>query len=405
MQAMKQLLAATYYRLLENTPTDHHRYLFDYSLDKRLCGIIGARGTGKTTLMLQHIKERLGSPNAIYFSADHIAFSQISLFEYIQDQYELEGIRNFFVDEIHKYPNWNQELKNIHDSFPDIKLTFSGSSSMDLIKGSYDLSRRALLYHMAGMSFREFLLFEDGIELPTYSFDTILSEHQKISEELSKIPRLRKRFAEYLSFGYYPFYFEDKDTFQQRILSVIEKTIYEDIASFYKLKTENLPYLKKILSYLATIPPSEVNTNNIAKAMRIDNKTVGSYLEMLEDTGLVRRIGIDQTGGPLLRKPDKIFLNNASLYYAITQGTGHDANPGTIRETFFVSMLQGAKHAAQYATKGDYTCNGVTFEIGGRNKDFKQIANLDKQALIVKDDILYSEGKRSIPLYLWGFLY
>ena len=402
---MRKQLISTYHRLLKSTPTTHHRYLFNHPLDKRLCGIIGARGTGKTTLMLQHIKERLDHTRALYFSADHIFFSQSTLFEYVQDQYEIEEIRHFFIDEIHKYPNWNQELKNIYDSFPDIQLTFSGSSSIDLIKGSHDLSRRALLYRMTGMSFREFLLFEKNIDLPTYSFEKIISSHQKISAELSDIPGLRKLFREYLAYGYYPFYFEDKETFSPRMLSIIEKTIYEDIASFYKLKTENLPHLKRMLIFLATIKPGEVNTNNIAKALKIDNKTVVGYLEMLEGTGLIRRIGIDQKGGPLLRKPDKIFLNNASLYNAIAQETGRDANVGTIRETFFLSMLHGANHSPLYATSGDYTCNDITFEIGGKNKGFEQISNLKTKAFVVKDDILQSDGKRSIPLYLWGFLY
>ena len=405
IESVKKQLISTYQRLLKNTPTTHHRYLFKHSLDKRLCGIIGARGTGKTTLMLQHIKERLDHTRALYFSADHLFFSQSTLFEYIQDQYEIEEIRYFFIDEIHKYPNWNQELKNIYDSFPDIQLTFSGSSSIDLIKGSHDLSRRALLYRMTGMSFREFLLFEKDIDLPTYSFEQILASHPKISEELSDIPGLRKLFSEYLAHGYYPFYFEDKETFSQRILSIIEKTIYEDIASFYKLKTENLPHLKRMLIFLATIKPGEVNTNNIAKAMQIDNKTVVGYLEMLEGTGLIRRISIDRMGGPLLRKPDKIFLNNTSLYNAIAQETGREAYTGTVRETFFLSMLHGANHSPHYATSGDYTCNDITFEIGGKNKGFEQVSNMQTKAFVVKDDILQSDSKRSIPLYLWGFLY
>jgi len=402
---MKQQLSATYQRLLKSTPTSHHRYVFSQPLDRRLCGIVGARGTGKTTLMLQYIKEHFNYASALYFSADHIFFSQNSLFEYIQDQYEIEEIRSFFIDEIHKYPNWNQELKNIYDSFPDIQLTFSGSSSIDLIKGSHDLSRRALLYRMEGMSFREFLHFEKDLELPTYSFEQIVTSHQKISEKLSEIPALRKLFREYLAYGYYPFYFEDKETFSQRILSIIEKTIYEDIASFYKLKTENLPHLKRMLIFLATIKPGEVNTNNIANAMQIDNKTVVGYLEMLEGTGLIRRISIDKSGGARLRKPDKIFLNNAALYNAISQETGHQSHLGTVRETFFLSMLHGANHTPHYSTHGDYICNDVTFEIGGKNKGFEQLSKLKTKAFIVKDDILQSDSRRSIPLYLWGFLY
>ncbi len=403
---MKHIIVQTYYRLLNAVSTEKYRYLFSsVDMSHRLIGIVGARGTGKTTILLQYIKERIDDHDkALYFSADHIYFVENSLFEFVQEQYELEGRIYFCIDEIHKYPNWNQELKNIYDSFPSIHVAFSGSSSIDLIKGSYDLSRRGLLYRLKGLSFREYLNFEYDMELTTYSFETIIAEHQKISRELSEIPQIMGHFRNYLQNGFYPFFFEDRDNFSERLLSIIEKTVYEDIASFYNLKTGNIPILKKILAYFATIQPGEISFNTIAKSLRIDNKTLMHYIEILTATGLLLRIGVDKEGAAMIRKPEKVFLNNPNMYHTLLTELGHSGRIGTVRENFFISMLKGADEKVFYCTTGDYTCRNTIFEIGGKNKDLKQLKNIEKSYL-VKDDTLVSGSKREIPLYLWGFLY
>jgi len=355
---MVQNFINIYRRLLQAIEYKHHRYMYNqFDIKNRLTGLIGARGTGKTTLLLQFIKEKMEIDDCIYVSVDNIYFSKNLLLDFVRELYDDYGIRNYFFDEIHKYPNWNQELKNIYDSYLDIKIVFSGSSSMDLIKGSYDLSRRGVLYRLNGMSFREYLLFNEIADIPSVTISQILHDRIEIENKIGGIKKVKGYFKEYLKAGYYPFYLEGKENYNQKIMRIIEKIIYEDITNFYKLKTENLSIFKRILSYLATIPPSEINRNNIAKNIGIDNKTVQSYLEILHQTGLVELIKINQFGSNLLKATEKIYLDNPNLY-----------------------------------------------EIGGRNKDKKQIKGFLDDAYLVKDDILYG-SKHEIPLHLFGFLY
>jgi predicted AAA+ superfamily ATPase len=403
---LKDLIIETYYRLLQAVPTKKHRYLFNtFSIESRLIGIIGARGTGKTTLMLQYIKERLPNHDeALYFSADHLYFANHSLLEFVQEQFEKEGRSFFFIDEIHKYPNWNQELKNIYDSFPAIHLVFSGSSNIKLIQGSYDLSRRAILFRLQGLSFREYVNFECDKNLSVVPFENVLDSHRAVTTDLSQIPKLLRHFQNYCKEGFYPFYFEERATFSARLLSVIEKTIYNDIASFYSLKTDSLPVLKKLVVYFSTIQPGETSINNIANSLMIDNKTVARYIEILCATGILRSVGIDKTGSAMIRNPEKVFLNNPNMYHSILSEIGHSGRIGTIRECFFLTMLQGAGKKVFYSKQGDYTVDSHIFEIGGKGKDFSQIKE-SPDGFLVKDDLLISSGKREIPLYLFGFLY
>ncbi|RKX85476.1 MAG: ATPase, partial [Spirochaetes bacterium] len=264
---MMSKFITTYKRLLQATDYKHHRYIYrEFNIKSRLTGLIGPRGTGKTTLLLQYIKENIENKDeCIYASIDNIYFSKNLLIDFVNELYEDYGIRYYFFDEIHKYQNWNQELKNIYDSYPDIKIVFAGRSSIDLIKGAYDLSRRGVLYRIGGMSFREYLLFNEIADIGVVTLEEILENRDRLEEKIAEIKKLKGYFNEYLVKGYYPFYLEDETTYNQKILRIIEKTIFEDISNFYKLKTENLSKFKRILSYLATIPPGELNRNSIAK--------------------------------------------------------------------------------------------------------------------------------------------
>jgi len=278
----------TYKRLLNAIQYPHHRYLFDsFSLENRLTGVIGPRGTGKTTLLLQYIKERITDPDdCLYVSMDHIYFSNKLLVEFVNELVEAYDIRYFFLDEIHKYANWNQELKNIYDAYPDVWIIFSGSSSIDLVRESYDLSRRSVLHRLEGLSFREYLLFNGVADMAPVQLNTLLTNHSDISAQTAGINKIKGHFKTYLGQGYYPFHLEGQVTYHQKILRVVEKTVFEDIANFYKLKTENLHYFKRIISYLATVPPGELNRNSIAKILGIDHKTVQNYLNILHESGL-----------------------------------------------------------------------------------------------------------------------
>ena len=396
----------TYKRLLRNTKFKHYRYIYDkFNIESRLTGLIGPRGTGKTTLLLQYINEKIDNKDeCIYASIDNLYFSKNLLIDFVNELYEDYGVRYYFFDEIHKYQNWNQELKNIYDSYPDIKIVFSGSSSIDLIKGAYDLSRRGVLYRIGGMSFREYLLFNGIANIDTVTLDDIVNNRSKIEEEVAGIKKIKGYFKEYIGAGYYPFHLEDKKTYHQKVIRIIEKTIYEDISNFYKLKTENLSNFKRILSYLSTIPPGELNRNSIAKNIGLDNKTIQNYLNILNKTGLIELISENKSGSNILKQIEKMYLDNQDLYKAIIEEIGYESRIGTIREIFFIKMLKNSGNKIYYSKAGDFKVENTVFEIGGKNKTKKQIKNNLNNAYLVKDDILYG-NRFEIPLYLFGFLY
>ena len=400
-------LRKTYYRLLDELEFHKFRYLYhSFTMEGRLTGLVGPRGVGKTTLLLQFIKNQISNPqDAFYFSADHIYFNKTSLWEFIQQLYEEEDIKLFFIDEIHKYNNWNQELKNIYDSFPKIKIVFSGSSSLDLVEGSHDLSRRAIIHYMKGFSFREYLNFSTGSNFEVINFADIINNPAKVSSNLSGITKIKGHFKSYLIQGYYPFIFETESHFFSRLETIINKTIYEDIANYYNLKTVNLHYFKKILSFLATIPPGKTSINNLAKNLGIDSKTTLHYVYILHNTGLARILNSNQRETKLLRAPEKVFLENTTLLNAICDGLGQQVDIGTQRELAFISALtDSGKTVYCNKKRGDFTVDNIIFEVGGKNKTNKQIRDADKPAFLVKDDVL-TGGKKTIPLYLFGFLY
>jgi predicted AAA+ superfamily ATPase len=396
----------TYKRLLANTRYTHHRYIYnEFNIENRLTGLIGPRGTGKTTLLLQYINEKIDNKNeCIYASIDNLYFSKHFLIDFVNELYEDYGVRYYFFDEIHKYSNWNQELKNIYDSYPDIKVIFSGSSSINLIKGTYDLSRRGVLYRIGGMSFREYLLFNDIAAIDVVTLDEIIKNRDKIEEKVAGIRRIKGYFKEYLGSGFYPFYLEDEKTYHQKIIRIVEKTIYEDISNYYKLKTENLSSFKRILSYLSTIPPGELNRNSIAKNIGLDNKTIQNYLNILKETGLVELISEKKSESSILKQTEKMYLDNPDLYKSIIEEIGYESKIGTIREIFFIKMLKNSGNNIYYNKTGDFEINNTIFEIGGKNKTKKQIKNNLHNVYLVKDDILYG-NRHEIPLYLFGFLY
>lgn len=403
---MSDFLWQSYNRLINELEITSHRYLYQqFQLDSRLVGIIGPRGVGKTTLLLQYIKNNLYDEGAtFYFSADNTYFEDVSLLEFVDELYQQKDIRNFFIDEIHKYNNWNQELKNIYDSFPKAKVVFSGSSSMDLVHGSYDLSRRAKLIYMPGLSFREYLNLITGNNFPVIGFDDLIADHIKIAAQLSQVTTILKYFEDYKSFGYYPFVLNNRDDLYQTVANIIDKTIYEDIANFYRLKTTNLHYFRKIINFLATIPPGKVTANNIAKHLGVDNKTVDHYLEILTKTGVIKKLFPVAHGNQILTKPEKVYLDNTTLLAASNAFLSSPLDVGTIRELAFLQSLQGAGINVFYPKVGDFQVKDIIFEIGGKNKTAAQLKNVLARKYVVKDNIIVG-SKSEIPLYLFGFLY
>lgn len=403
---MLERLVGIFKRLLANCQYEHKRFLFDsFEMKGRLTGLVGPRGTGKTTFMLQYIKEKIKEPEkAFYASLDSIYFAQTTLMEFVTTLYEEQGIRYFFLDEIHKYPGWNQELKNIYDAFPDCYVLFSGSSSLDLVKGNYDLSRRGVIYWLPGLSFREYLKFRNIGEYPSITLDEILGGKSKLANEIIGVDRLLAYFYEYMQRGYFPFSLNEEGDYTTRLVNVINKTIFEDISNFYKLKTEKMFVFKKILSYLASIPPGELSRNSLSKNLGVDNRTVQSYLKILEETGLVFLLSENRQGSHILKEREKMFLSNCDFYNAISEEVGFEPKIGTVREVFFISMLCNSGHKIFYSNVGDFTVGDINFEIGGRGKTLKQIKSNINDSFLIKDGILYGMGKE-IPLYLFGFLY
>lgn len=401
---MFEFLQQAYQRLLDHTSLDFKRYLFESFKPMRLTGLVGPRGVGKTTLMLQYIKTHFSDPHqAFYFSADSVYFQQSQLLTFIDQLYQLHGIKFFFIDEIHKYDNWTQELKNIYDAFPDVQVVYSGSSMLEIVKGSHDLSRRASIYQLAGMSFREYLNFttvsnHDAIDLKQ------LLEKPSAFNQLSRIEMLAGHFKKYLAQGYYPFVFEESHHYYQRIIRIIDKIIFEDIPNYYDLKTHNLHLFKKILGFVASIPPGEINTNNLAKNMNVAHQTITHYLSILDSVGLIRLVYPREGGNQYLRKPQKIFLHNTVLLHALGQFTEQGVDVGNMRELYFTQALADAKQPVFYSKQGDFLIKDGIFEIGGKNKTMSQIKQAEQPAFLVKDDTLVAHG-HSIPLLYFGFLY
>ena len=254
------------------------------------------------------------------------------------------------------------------------------------------------------MSFREYLLFNGIADIDKVTIENILENREILEKNIAGIKKLKGYFNEYLGKGYYPFYLEDKRTYSQKILRIIEKTVYEDIPNYYKLKTENLSNFKRILSYLATISPGELNINSIAKKICLDNKTIQNYLNILYETGLIELIGENKSGSNLLKHTEKMYLDNPDLYTSIIEEIGYRSSMGTIREIFFIKMIKNSGNKIFYSKAGDFEVNSIIFEIGGKNKKSKQIKSHMGNAYLVKDNILYG-SKYEIPMYLFGFLY
>ena len=275
---------------------------------------------------------------------------------------------------------------------------------LDLVEGSYDLSRRAKLYRLHGLSFREYLNFTLELNLKSISFNEILENPIASLSQLKGVEKILPHFEDYLKLGYYPFVFEDPHSYYEKVSRVIDKTVFEDIANYYNLKTPNLQYFKRLLSYLASIPPGDLNMNNLAKNLGIDHKTTEHYVAILASVGLIREMRPYEGGGPGLRKPSKILLNNTNLIHTMQQYLGQQPSKGMERELFFIQALQNAEIEIFYSKKADYRTRQVIFEIGGKNKTKDQLREVKEPSYLVKDQILHPL-KGEIPLFLFGFLY
>lgn len=396
-------LIAMHREVIKETPTLVKRYLYSkiHWGSKGMC-ILGDRGVGKTTLMCQRLREKYQTPDhALYLSADNVNVTSYGLLAIARD-YFAEGGQALYIDEVHKYPNWSIEIKNILDIYKSKHVVFSASSSLDLTKSKADLSRRVVYHHLLGLSFREYLLQSEGIELPIFSLSDILKNHVKIAATFKPIPIL-KHFKQYLRHGYYPFFLEGVEDYLSKLTNVIEKVLFEDIAVIYNLKQSTLPILKRLLWLIATSKGLVPNIDKISKNLRISREMVYNCLEYLCSSGLVNDIYPSGRGMKLVRKPGKLYLNNTNLHHAIHGTLKLDHDIGCLRETFFVNQV-GSFHKVDLHEKADFLVDDrYVIEVGGKGKNGKQVQGIDDSYLAI-DNVEMGFG-RKIPLYLFGFLY
>jgi len=394
---------------------DYQRYFIrSINLEHRLSIIIGPRGIGKTTTIAQYIALNYQDNEALYVSLDDISNASYSMLE-IAEAFDLENGKLLCFDEIHKYSSWSAELKTIYDTYPKLKVIVSGSSALEIHKGSHDLSRRAIVYHMFGMSLREYLELHLGYNFEAYELEAILADHQNIAESIisrldSQNQRILPLLKAYLKIGYYPYFLSmpNENMFFQTLRQNINVSIEGDLLSIYPtLNGNSIKKLKKLLAIIIKSVPFTPNMSSLKKAIDVkDDRTLKEYFSKLDEAGLIQLLMKSSLSMKALDKPEKIYVANTNLLYV------GEPETGTVRETFFLNQLHnyyGTKEQFQdsgiYAgNQGDfYLEEKYTFEVGGKNKSFKQIKDLP-QSYIAADEIEVGHGNK-IPLWLFGFLY
>ena len=390
-----QHLIENYRRQLQLTKTTFLRYLYSQvNWNSRLVGIVGARGVGKTTMILQHIKKEMDVNRSLYVTAEDFYFASHTLVE-LADEFTKMGGEYLCIDEVHRYPDWSKELKLIYDYHPELKVVFSGSSILDIHKGVMaDLSRRAVTYTMYGLSFREYLQLFEGIESRTYSLDEVLNHKVEMGAGFRPLMYFRK----YLEKGYYPFALEDN--YVEKLVAIITRTLETDIPEYANMNVSTGRKLKRLMAVIAESVPFKPNMSTLGQVLGVSRNNVADYLLYIEEAGLITQLR-DQTGGVRsLGKVDKVYLENTNLIYALAKE--NQAEVGNVRETFFMNQLRVVADPIR-SDVSDFMVEDLTFEIGGRNKKQQQIKGV-AQAYVVKDDIEYG-SMNIIPLWMFGMLY
>ena len=379
--------------LLQQTTSAFHRYMFSkVSWDSRMFGIVGPRGIGKSTMILQYIKENRTEKRMFYVTADHLYFTSHTLVDLV-DEFAKEGGEQIFIDEIHKYANWSRELKQIYDSHPDIKVSFTGSSVLDIYKGYADLSRRAPIFMMQGLSFREYLILFHQLEVPAYSMEEILQNKVVIPHVTHPLPL----FQDYLQRGYYPFA-QERD-YEILLRQVVNQTMEVDIPLYAGMNASTGRKLKKLLSVIGQSVPFKPVMDSIATIVGVSRNVLPDYFLYMEQAGMIGQLRDDTGGMRGTGKVDQVYLDNTSLAY-ILGGTATDI--GNIRETFFYNQMRVTTDVIS-SRISDFQIDGRTFEVGGKNKGKRQISDAS-DGYVVKDDIEFGSGN-TIPLWAFGLTY
>lgn len=393
-------LFTTYNRKLRLVNLKFKRFIYDtIDWDERLICIKGQRGVGKTTLILQHIKEAFPQPEkALYVSLDNLWFAANSLRDLVEYHYT-HGGTHIFLDEVHKYKDWQTAIKNIYDDYPDLSIVYTGSSMLKIDKNLGDLSRRQACYTLPGLSFREYLQLENILDKPAISLEELLTNHAAQAADITSHIKILPLFEQYLRHGYYPFYREAKATFDQRLQDVCLQVIESDIPAVEDMSQSTLLKIKRLLMILAERVPYQPNMTELYRELETNREQGLKMLDALQRAGLISMISYEPQNIRTLSKPDKILLDNTNLVHSLT-GFG---DKGTVRETFFNNQL---RHVASLALDkaGDFRINRkYVFEIGGRKKGFNQIKDLP-DSYVAADDLEIGFGNK-IPLWMFGMLY
>ena len=380
-------------RLIANINSGFTRYMYDQiNWDSRLIGLFGPRGIGKTTLVLQHIKNNLSLKHTLYVTAEDFYFAKNRLLDVASDFVKLGGT-HLIIDEIHKYPDWSTELKLIYDYHQNLQVVFTGSSVLDIKKGSSDLSRRAVLYSMQGLSFREYLQLFHQIVIPKFTLDEILTHKVASPQLVHPLPL----FSDYLKRGYYPFALEHD--FDLKLMQVVNQTLESDIPVYATMNVSTGRKLKQLMAIVAESVPFKPNMSKISELLAISRNNIADYLLYMEEAGMITQLRSETSGIRGLGKIDKVYLDNTNLVFGLAQ---ESLNKGNVRETFFMNQLR-VGYPIVSSKIADFTIDTFEFEIGGKNKSNKQIKTA-VNGFVVKDDI-ESGFLNTIPLWHFGLLY
>ncbi|MCF6294727.1 MAG: AAA family ATPase [Flavobacteriaceae bacterium] len=388
-------------QLLANLSRKERYLLTQIDWSNRLIGIKGARGTGKTTLLLQRIKFKLPKEaEPLYVSLDNLYFLENTLVS-LAKEFVLRGGTHLFLDEVHKYPQWSRELKLIYDQFPNLNTIFTSSSILEIYKGESDLSRRAVSYHLKELSFREFLFFDKGLELPKWKLADLLNNHKDIARQIVAATGTPiKDFENYLNYGAYPYFLENKTSYFQKLIQTINLILEVDLNAVENMAYEDSRKIKKLLVAIAQSAPFTPNISKLSERLGMSRGFLLNAIKLLNRADLVMELFKPTKGIGALTKPEKLYLNNSNLVYVLGK---QNTEVGTLRETFFANQMKNL-HDIHLAEKGDFIIDRkYTFEIGGKGKSTKQIKDINN-SFVVRDDMEVG-SLNIIPLYLFGFLY
>lgn len=388
------------YQKISRISLNFRRYLADeIRWNNRLIGIKGARGAGKTTLLLQYVKQEFSiNEEVLYVSLDDLYFTDNTVVD-LAYAFVKQGGKILLLDEVHRYQNWSSEIKNIYDDHPDLQIIFTGSSMMHLNKAKGDLSRRAVMYELRGLSYREYLNFTQGLDLKPFTLEAVLQSHTAIALPIIQQLKPLAFFGAYLQHGFYPYFIEDPILYSQRLSETISLALDIDLPASHDISYASIEKIRLLLHIIAESVPFKPNITKLSERIGISRNSLVQYLRYLEDLRIIKGLFTETVGIGLLQKPAKIYLHHPNIQYALAKG---GSNQGNARESFFLNQISYLG-SPKYTEIGDFVFNGYTFEIGGRSKTNKQIKQ-QKEAFVVADEMELGHAHK-IPLWLFGFLY